>query len=111
MWLTGSFALSWRTVHLRFDDVGVRGWPRGEDDDRTWNRVRRVWTRPGVVAIQFGWFVGSRGGRIVIPTRDIGPGQMESLWALFVAKGLVRADRRSWPRRVVARLFGRIRPV
>ena len=99
MWLTRSFALVWRTVHLRFDDQGLRGWPNGDDDDRTWDRVRRVWTRPGVIIIQFGWFVGSRGGRIVIPTRDVGPKQHEALWSLLAARGLVRADRRSVRRR------------
>jgi hypothetical protein len=104
MWLTNSFGLSWRTVHLRIDDIGVRGWPRGDDDDRTWDRAHRVWTRPGVIIIQFGRLIGSRGGRIVIPVRDIGPRQLESLQTLLVAKGLVHSDRRSALRWLIDRL-------
>lgn len=109
MWLTRSFALTWQTVHLHFDDVGVRGWPRGDDDDRSWERAHRVWTRPGVIIIQFGRLIGSRGGRIVVPTRDIGPRQQESLWTLLVAKRLVHADRRNVLMRVLASLVGWVR--
>jgi hypothetical protein len=88
MWLTGSFGLAGRTVRLYFDNVGVAGWPRGADDDRTWDRANRIWMRPGVIILQFGRTPGSRGGRIVVPVRDVSPQQRTDLHALLVAHGL-----------------------
>jgi hypothetical protein len=88
MWLTGSFGLAGRTVTLNFDSVGVAGWPRGADDDRTWDRATRIWMRPGVIILQFGRTPGSRGGRIVVPVRDVSLEQRTGLRALLTAHGL-----------------------
>jgi hypothetical protein len=110
IWLTRSYSVVGRHVHLHLDDWGVRGWPLRDDEYRTWDKAHRVWARPGVIIIQFGRTPGSRGGRIVIPSRDLGPTQQKSLRALLIEKNLVRTKHPGAPRRAVSRLAGRFRP-
>jgi hypothetical protein len=90
MWLAGYSALVGRTVHLVIDGRGVRGWPVGEDNVRSWGEARRVWRRPGVVVVQYSRWGMKPGARLAIPWNGLDPGQRTTLRELLMSKGLVK---------------------
>lgn len=88
----GTGRLVGKEVHLVIDDDGVRGWPVGPYQDRSWSRIRKVRRLGGVITLPFRQF-GSRAGWVPIPERAMTPQQIDDFRALLVANDLMKAPK------------------